>query len=260
MSGYDRFLDANAYVALAHDLVAALNLPPGGSMLDVGCGSGAVALAGRKSAGATSLVVGLDPSHAMLRRAVERGVFTLVRGALPALPFRDGTFDRVAASLVLSHVEPYAAALRDMARVLARGGRLAVTAGARSQSPTNRAYQLWMESAEVLLGRAALDAAIRHALPHEAWFADAAHVVAALAGAGLEDVEVEQREYGVTMATEAYFSMLDVFAYGRFVRAALGAERWHAFRQRVRELVDAHCGLHIEYTARYHIGVGSRRA
>ena len=61
----------------------------------------------------------------------------VVIGIAPGLPLRDRRFDRVAASLVLSHVERYDTALRDMLRVLKPGGRLDVSAAAKSPNRPN---------------------------------------------------------------------------------------------------------------------------
>src|SRR5262245_41928635 len=66
---YASFVAANGYSALARDLVAALELLPGALILDVGCGSGVVAESAQEAVGAGGLVVGLDASLAMLRRA-----------------------------------------------------------------------------------------------------------------------------------------------------------------------------------------------
>ena len=255
---YDRYLAANGYAALARDLVALLNLPPGGSVLDVGCGTGAVTLPAQEAVGDGGLVVGLDLSFAMLHRASARGVGLLVTGAVPGLPFRDRAFDGVAASLVLSHIESSEAALRDMLRVLKRGGWLGVTAGARKENPPNPAYQAWEETAESFVGRGALREVVGRVLPWEAWLSDAAHVAAALADVGLESVEVQQREYRVVMELDDYLSMVDVFLYGRFVRQSLGETRWRAFRERVDETARARCGERVEYTSRYHLGMGRR--
>jgi ubiquinone/menaquinone biosynthesis C-methylase UbiE len=254
---YDRFLGPNGYAALAGDLVTLLNPPAGGLVLDVGCGTGVAAFAARRAIGAGGLVVGVDPSLAMLRRASAGGLVTVAAG-LPRLPFRDGVFDSVAASLVLSHVEPYDAGLRDMVRVLRAGGSLGVTAGARREGPANLAYQLWVETAESLVGRGALEEAGRSALPWEAWFTEGAHVATALEETGLEAVEIHRREYSVEMPANEYLSMFDVFAYGRFLRETLGERGWREFGRRIREVVSHRCDPQTRYVARYHVAVGRK--
>src|SRR5690242_5887481 len=70
---YARFQAHNGYAALASDLVTALNLPPRASLLDVGCGGGAGIARARELLGADGLVVGLDISLPMLRRAAVGG-------------------------------------------------------------------------------------------------------------------------------------------------------------------------------------------
>jgi len=70
---------------------------------------------------------------------------------------------------------------------------------------------------------------------------------------------VHQREYSVTMATGDYLSMLDLFAYGRFLRQHLGPTRWQDFRESVAAKVAVHGLKAVEYTSRYHDGVGTRR-
>ena len=255
---YERFQASNGYSALAADLLAALHLTPRASLLDVGCGTGVATAAAQKVVGAGGLVVGLDISLAMLRRAAAGGV-TLVVGIVPGLPFRDRRFDGVAASLVLSHVERYDAALSDMVRVLKPGGRLGVSAAAESpRDRPNVAYGAWEETAESFVGREELRQAMTRVLPCEAWLTDPAHIETALAIAGLEDVEIHQREYRVMMPTEEYLSMLDLFAYGRFLRHHLGSARWQEFRESVAAKVTTHGLRRVEYTSRYHIGVGTR--
>jgi ubiquinone/menaquinone biosynthesis C-methylase UbiE len=94
-------------------------------VLDVGCGTGAVAAALAEQAHAK--VWGVEPSAEML--AVARGrvprAVGLRRGRAEELPFRDGWFDRVVYVLVV-HLLDRPAAFREAARVLAPDGRLAI--------------------------------------------------------------------------------------------------------------------------------------
>jgi 2-polyprenyl-6-hydroxyphenyl methylase/3-demethylubiquinone-9 3-methyltransferase len=95
-------------------------------VLDAGCGGGLVA---RELAAAGATVVGLDRSLGSLgvaRRAVARpmGSFHPAQGRLERLPFADGVFDVVVAADVLEHVPDLPAAVAELARVLAPGGRL----------------------------------------------------------------------------------------------------------------------------------------
>lgn len=93
-------------------------------ILDAGCGSGRnmVELARR---GAVS---GVELAEQSLEAARGRDLGPVLPGSLDEpLPFGDGAFDLAVALDVLEHVADDAAALRELARVLAPGGRLLVT-------------------------------------------------------------------------------------------------------------------------------------
>lgn len=94
-------------------------------LLDVGCGTGRVCrLAADRGAGVTG--VDADPDRlASARRLVPDGVFLCAE--LPALPLPDGSAAAVSCVQVLMHVANPVAALRELARVAAPGGRLALT-------------------------------------------------------------------------------------------------------------------------------------
>jgi SAM-dependent methyltransferase len=106
------------------DAFFALVPPPSGRTLEVGCGEGRVA---RDLAGRGHRVTALDASPTLLRAAAERdprGEYVL--GTAEALPFADASFDLVVAYNVLIDVDDMARAVREAARVLARGGRMCV--------------------------------------------------------------------------------------------------------------------------------------
>jgi SAM-dependent methyltransferase len=110
-----------------------LELRPGHWLLDAGCGGG------RHCFGAQELgarVVGLDLDRAALKLA-QAGIGMRAEEGAPGggvlcgdvfrLPFPDAHFDRVICAEVMEHVHDYEGALRELARVLRPGGRMAVT-------------------------------------------------------------------------------------------------------------------------------------
>ena len=121
-----------AQQAMLEDYLADLPLADGARVLEVGCGTGAVArsLAVRPGVGE---VVGLDPSPVFVQHAQEiaAGVDNLafVVGGGTALPFDDGAFDAVIFHTVLSHIPQAGTALAEAARVTAAGGALAAFDG-----------------------------------------------------------------------------------------------------------------------------------
>lgn len=115
-------------------LLAGLELAPRERVLEVGCGVGAVLVALARAEPSLALT-GLDRSVEQLeggRRHLDANGVTaaLVVGDALALPFADGSFDRVVMVWVLEHLadEPTrVAALREARRVLRPGGRIDLT-------------------------------------------------------------------------------------------------------------------------------------
>lgn len=138
-AGHDRFL--RFYDPLTRLLGAervrarlldAASVQAGERVLDLGCGTGDLALA-LKSRHPGALVSALDPDPKALGRARAKASaagleIAFDQGFGDALPYPDASFARVVSSLVLHHLEPAHkdAALREVARVLAPGGSLHV--------------------------------------------------------------------------------------------------------------------------------------
>jgi SAM-dependent methyltransferase len=97
-----------------------------GSILDVGCGSGAnLELFREREPGAA--LIGIDVEREPVRACRERrGAFVCQADAV-RLPFASASFDLVAALDALEHLEDDAAALRELHRVCRPGGTLVAT-------------------------------------------------------------------------------------------------------------------------------------
>lgn len=111
--------------------VALAGVAPGQAVLDVGCGTGNLALT-VLAATPDARVTGLDPDGAALRRAARkarrRGVsLTLVQGYADRLPGEDASLDHVLSSLAVHHLEDGRAGFaREAFRVLRPGGTITI--------------------------------------------------------------------------------------------------------------------------------------
>lgn len=117
--------------ALRERLVELARVAPGEAVLDVGCGTGTLAIAAKRRAGASGVVHGIDASPEMIERAQRKAAKKAAEVAfeiatVEALPFPDGSFDVVLSTLMLHHL-PRAVreqCAREMRRVLKPGGRV----------------------------------------------------------------------------------------------------------------------------------------
>ena len=248
-------VDAAVFLAPARDLVAMITPARGGRVLDIGTGTGCGAAAAAEMVGARGMVTGIDLSMDMLRVARGRGVLSLVRGDAMRLPFGDNAFQAVMASFVLSHFRSVAA-LAEIVRVIASGGRF----GATAWGPTKtEAGELWRDVAQHFLAGELLDRATAECVPSEEFLSDPGNLCRALEGSGLRDVRVHRRQYPVTLSHDDYLSGRETSAAARFLRQALDEASWARVRERLATSFRARYPDPLRYTNDVLIGTGMRR-
>jgi demethylmenaquinone methyltransferase/2-methoxy-6-polyprenyl-1,4-benzoquinol methylase/phosphoethanolamine N-methyltransferase len=119
--------------ALRRRVLDLAGLRPGTAVLDVGCGTGTLAIEAQARVGPAGRVVGVDPAPKQLARARAKAArgrrpieFRL--GVIEVLPFPDASFDAALSTLMMHHLpdDLKARGLAEIARVLKPGGRLVV--------------------------------------------------------------------------------------------------------------------------------------
>ena len=157
----------------------------GERVLDVGCGTGTLAIAAARAAPEVA-VTGLDADPAILararRKAARAGVeVRLDEGWSNVLPYPDASFDLVLSTLFFHHLPDDAKreTAAEVVRVLRPGGRVAVADVGRPQGPAMRAAV--RATVQLLDGVATTALNVRGELP------------GVLEGAGLRSVAVRAR-------------------------------------------------------------------
>ncbi len=125
-------------------------LKPGESVLDVGCGTGAVTIPAKMKVGSKGRAAGIDPAPEMIavarQKAKQAGLDIDFRvGVIESLPFSDATFDVVTSSLMMHHLTDRlrVKGLAEIWRTLKPGGRILI---ADMRRPTGSAFSRFFTS------------------------------------------------------------------------------------------------------------------
>ena len=146
---YQQEIDSR-FATVTQELLDRAMLQPGENVLDLGTGTGSVAILAAGKIGSTGRTMAVDISPQMLDKARARiRVSSLtnvevIEGRAELIPASAGSFEAVLASLSLMYVIDRAAAAREIARVLRPGGRFVAAAWA---GPENADIVLFQQTA-----------------------------------------------------------------------------------------------------------------
>lgn len=202
---YANYMVPHLFEPWARDLLRRAGPLPGERILDAACGTGTVARAVLPLVGPEGRVTGADPNREMLAMAR-----TTVPAEAPvewreasaeSLPFPDAAFDLVLCQEGLQFFSDRPAAVREFRRVLAPGGRLALSVWRTLEhNPVHAA----IERAVVRhLGASTLTAAFS---------GDARDLDALLSGGGFEGVAVEPASVTARFPAPERFIRMSVLA------------------------------------------------
>jgi ubiquinone/menaquinone biosynthesis C-methylase UbiE len=129
----DTFLLRSQMRQLRRRAINLAGLQRGEQVLDVGCGTGTLALIAARRVGSTGRVVGIDPGTEQIAFARKKAAWRNLPiefqvGVIEQLAFPDQTFDVVFSTLMMHHLPASLKrqGLVEIARVLKPGGRLII--------------------------------------------------------------------------------------------------------------------------------------
>lgn len=183
---YERFFVPTIGAPLANELIDMAALRLGERVLDVACGTGAVARLASQRVGTTGTVSGLDVNPGMLavaRSAAPPGMLIEWHEAsAEEMPLPDASFDVVLCQMGLQFMPDKSAALHEMHRVLVPGGRLILNV----PGPTPRLFAIMAEALARHIGTEAAGF-----VNHVFSLHDTTELQKLMSGAGFRDVSAQ---------------------------------------------------------------------
>ncbi|GHO98052.1 hypothetical protein KSF_081000 [Reticulibacter mediterranei] len=123
-------------------------LHSGDAVLDVGCGTGTLAIMAKERVGATGRVCGIDPGPQQIARARSKvtgpnRAIDFQIGVIEQLAFADASFDAVTSTMMMHHLpdDLKRQGLAEILRVLKPGGRLVIADFKRPEHETSQSIQ-----------------------------------------------------------------------------------------------------------------------
>jgi SAM-dependent methyltransferase len=251
---YDAMMRTEGLYAVGERLVAAAQVRPGETVLDVACGTGNATLPAARAGGR---VTGLDLTPELLavarRRADEAGIgVDLLEGDAEDLPFDDGSFDVVVSSFGCMFAPRHEVVADELVRVLRPGGRLGIVAW----TPEGAIGHFFRTAAPHLPPPPAF------ADPPLAW-GEEGYVRELFEGTGVA-LRFARETWTIThdsveAAVECYSTLFGPVAAAR--RTAEAEGRWPGFRDDLAALferLDTSPGTEVTFPAEYLVITGTR--
>jgi SAM-dependent methyltransferase len=215
-AAYDRLLVPAVLEPWTRLVADAADIRAGQRVLDVACGTGVLTQTAAARVGANGSAIGLDINPGMLSVAARNAPEIEWRqGEADSLPFKDASFDAALSQFGLMFFASKEAALREMSRVLVRGGRLAVAVfDALERNP---AYEAMVGVFERVVGK---DVAGALRLPFA--LGETKQLVSLFSGAGMPAAAITSREARARFASVRDMVRADVEGWFPFAGLALG--------------------------------------